>query len=101
MLGSSAASHVLAPLTQAAWYPDDLLSEFQGALAALADIDVLYEADWERLEAWEAPAPIKRQFATQLAERHQREREPHVQRLADLHYQILKIMKLQDIGSNA
>src|SRR4051794_12422989 len=90
MLGSSAASRPLAPLTQIPWCRDDLLSELQGALAALADIEVLYKADRERLEAWAAPEPIKTQFAAQLEESYQREREPHVQRLTDLHYQILK-----------
>ena len=46
---SSAAQESLAPLTQAATYPDDLLPELQTMLAALADLEVRYEKDREQL----------------------------------------------------
>jgi hypothetical protein len=98
---SSAAPRPLAPSTSAPWYPNDLLAELQSTLATLADIEVRYEADRERLEAWAGPEAIKEKFAAQLEERHQRDREPYVQRLADLHYRTMTIMALQDICSTA
>jgi hypothetical protein len=98
---SSAAQRPLAPLIPAPWYPDDLLSELQGTLAVLADIEVQYETDRERLDAWDGPDAIKRKFTAQLEERRQREREPYVQRLADLHCWMMRIMALEDICSNS
>src|SRR5215207_9057407 len=53
MLRSSAAPRSLAPPTQTPWYPDDLLAELQTTLAALADIEVQYGNDRERLAAWD------------------------------------------------
>jgi hypothetical protein len=64
------------------------------------DVEVQYEMDRERLEAWDGPEPIKRTFAAQLEERRQRDREPYVQRLADLHCAMIRIMTLEDICSN-
>ncbi len=100
MSRSPAAPRPLAPLTQAAWYPDDLVSELQSTLAALADLEVQYEMDRERLEAWAGPEGIKKKFAAQLEEHHQRKREGYVQRLTDLHCWIIKIMTREDIGSS-
>jgi hypothetical protein len=96
----SAALRPLVPLPQTSSYPDDLLSELQGTLAALADLEVQYESDRERLQAWDGPDAIKRKFAAQLEEHHQRDREPYVQRLADLHCSMSRIMGLADICSN-
>jgi len=100
MLRSSAAPRSLAPPTQTPWYPDDLLAELQITLAALADIEVQYATDRERLAAWDGPEAIKTKFAIQLEERHQRGRESYVERLADLHYSMVRIMTLEDICSN-
>jgi hypothetical protein len=98
---SSAAQESLAPLTQAVTYPDDLLPELQIMLAALADLEIRYEKDREQLTAWEGPKAAKGWFAAQLENRHQREREPYVQRLSDLQHRTITIMALQDIGSTA
>jgi hypothetical protein len=98
---SSAAQESLAPLTQAVTYPDDLLPELQTMLAALADLEVRYEKDREQLTAWEVPIAAKGRFATQLEQRHQRKREPYVQRLSDLQHRTMLIMALQDIDSTA
>ena len=94
MTRSSAAQQHLAPLTQTPGYPDDLLCDLQTTLAALADIDVRYHSDREQLQAWAGPEAIKARFAAQLEERHQREREPNVQRLAHLHHRTMIIMAL-------
>jgi hypothetical protein len=96
---SSAAQESLAPLAQAATYPDDLLPELQTMLAALANLEVRYEKDREQLTAWEGPKAAKGRFAAQLEERHQREREPYLQRLSDLQHRTITIMALQDIDS--
>jgi hypothetical protein len=66
----------------------------------LADLEVLYKTDRERLEAWDSPEAIKQKFAAQLEERHQRDREPYVQRLTDLQCSMIRIMTLEDICSN-
>ena len=94
----SAAPRPLAPSTQSPWHPDDLLAELQTTLAALADVEVQYEMDRERLEAWAGPEAIKHKFATQLEERHQRDREPYVQLLADLQNRASMIMARQNTG---
>ncbi len=73
---SSTAPRPLAPSTQAPWSPDDLLAELQSTLAALADIEVQYATNRERLEAWDGPDAIKKKFAAQLEEHHQRDRQP-------------------------
>ena len=97
---NSTAPRPLAPSTQAPWSPDDLLAELQATLAALADLEALYKTDRERLDAWDGPEAIKQKFTAQLEERHQRDREPCVQRLADLHCSMIRIMALEDIFSN-
>jgi hypothetical protein len=96
---SSAVQESLTPLTQAVTYPDDLLPKLQTMLAALADLEVRYENDREQLTAWEGPEAAKGRFVAQLEERHQRDREPYVQRLSDLQHRTMTIMALQDIGS--
>ncbi|HZB38080.1 MAG TPA: hypothetical protein VE443_08790 [Beijerinckiaceae bacterium] len=66
-------------------YPDDMEPALQDALALLANIDAHYDAERERLELWSGPESVKERLATQLADAHRQEREPHVQRLAELH----------------
>ena len=96
---SSAAQESRAPLTRGATYPDNLLPELQTMLAALADLEVRYEKDREQLTAWEGPKAAKGRFVAQLEERHQRDREPYVQRLSDLQHRTMRIMAFQGIGS--
>jgi hypothetical protein len=97
---SSAAPRSPAPSTPVLWHPDDLLAELQSTLAALADIEVQYATDRERLEAWDGPEVIRKKFAAQLEERHQKDREPYVQRLTDLRCSMIRIMALEGICSN-
>jgi hypothetical protein len=89
---SSAAPRPLAPSIHSPWHPDDLLAQLQATLAALADVEVQYEMDRERLEAWAGPETIKQKFAAHLEECHQRDREPYVQLLADLQNRASMIM---------
>jgi hypothetical protein len=76
----------LAPASsmQGPCYPADLLPQLQSTLAALADIELRYHSDQERLQGWAGPEAIKTRFAAQLAERYQRERTPYVHRLTEL-----------------
>jgi hypothetical protein len=100
MLQSSAAPRTLGSLTQPPWYSDDLLPELQATLAILADIEMQFQTDRERLDTWAGPEAIKRKFAAQLEERRQQDREPYLQRLADLHDRMIRVMTLEDICSN-
>lgn len=83
---TSVVRQASASAMQCPWYPTDLLPQIQSALAALADIDVRYHSDQEQLQGWAGPEAIKTRFATQLAERHQRERNPYVQKLSELQH---------------
>jgi hypothetical protein len=73
-------------------YPSDLTPEIQRALRALADIEARFEADQEGLEHWSGPSPAKQRLLAQLKARHGREREPLVQRLADLQREMTSAM---------
>ncbi len=57
-----------------------------------------YEIDREQLEGWTGPEAIKRRFAAQLKEHHQRDRESYVQRFAALHHKIMTIIAVQVVG---
>jgi hypothetical protein len=93
---SSAAQRPVAPLKRISGYPDDLLSDIQATLAALADIEVQYRVHQEQLQAWTGPEAIKERFAAQIEERYQRECEPYNQLLAALHHHMLTMMDSQD-----
>ena len=62
-----------------------LSPEIQSALAVLSDIEARYESDRESLESWSGPEAIRKRLLDLLDARHKREREPLVQRLAELH----------------
>lgn len=100
MSRSPSASRSLSSPSRAPWYPDDLLPQLQATLAALADLEVRYETDREHLQTWDGPEAAKRTLAAQLDERHERDRGPYVQRLADLHGWLTGTMALDDICLN-
>ena len=62
-----------------------LSPDIQSALAVLSDIEARYESDRESLESWSGPEAIRKRLLDLLEARHKREREPLVQRLAELH----------------
>jgi hypothetical protein len=72
-------------------YPDDLEPELQATLSVLANIETQYEQERGNLECWLGPDAIKQRLARELEERHGRDREPYVQRLADLHTRIMSL----------
>jgi hypothetical protein len=65
-------------------YPTDLGPEIQRALAALADVETRYEVECEQVDRWSGPMAWKDRVRAGIEARHMRERQPLVQRLADL-----------------
>ncbi len=65
-------------------YPVDLSSEIEFTLEALANLDSRYEADRERFRQWPDPDGVKEAFLEQLEARHDRDRQPFIQKLANL-----------------
>ena len=47
-------------------YPPDLLADLQRTLAALADIEVLYEIERDYLEGWSGPADLRSHLLAEL-----------------------------------
>lgn len=67
----------------------DLGPVIQRELAALADIDARHAAATDVLDRWSGSPVLKARRARQLEERHRKDREPHVLRLAELHQQMM------------
>ena len=65
-----------------------LAAEVQRVLAVLSEIEACYESDREGLKGWSGPAAIRVRLSEHLEAHRAQEREPLVQRLADLHQQI-------------
>jgi hypothetical protein len=65
--------------------PGDLTPEMQRTLATLADVEHRFEADRECLAGWVGPEAVRQKLTTRLEASHARQREPLVQRLAELH----------------
>ena len=65
-------------------YPVDLSSEIEVTLEELADLESRYTADRERFRLWPDPEGVKEAFLEQLEVRHARDRQPLIQKLADL-----------------
>jgi hypothetical protein len=66
----------------------DLTPEIHSTLRALADVETRYSAERDSLEQWLGPRGLKERLLAQLEARHARERQPLVQRLADLQQQM-------------
>jgi hypothetical protein len=58
------------------------LPDLQRTLAALADVELRYEAARERLE--HEPPSIREPFLVEIEARYRRERQPYAQRLEQL-----------------
>jgi hypothetical protein len=77
-----------------------LTAEMQRVLAVLADVEACYESDRECLKGWSGPEAIKMRLVEHLDAHHAQEREPLVQRLADLHQQITTASMFQRLHSS-
>jgi len=82
MLGFARHSH--AAKLRDDYYPDDLLSAFQNALAALADIDLRYDLLQEHLAASVESREDGEELLRQLRDKKNEECEPIHERLAEL-----------------
>ena len=76
-----------------------LTAEIQRVLAALSEVEACYESDQDCLKGWSGPEAIRARFVEQLDAHHAQEREPLVQRLADLHQQITTASMFQRLHS--
>jgi hypothetical protein len=69
-------------------YPIDLEDEMQSALATLADVELAYDKHRKMLDRWSGSAAQKACLSAELERLYQRDRQPLVMRLADLHERI-------------
>ena len=65
--------------------PDHLDQAIQQELAALAAAAATHRSACRWLDEWSGPEGVKERVAHRIEERHRREREPHLLRLAELH----------------
>ena len=78
--------------------PVDLTSAIQSALAALADVEVRYEADQAQVEQLTGPAAWKARLRAGVEARHLRAREPLVQRLSALHREMRSALMVKALS---
>jgi hypothetical protein len=78
-----------AEASPTAIYPDDLEPELRATLSVLARIETQYEQERGDLERWPGSDAAKQRLSRELEERHRRDREPYVQRLAELHTRMM------------
>jgi hypothetical protein len=97
MKRSSLPQRASAPSIQPAWYPDDLLPELQRTLAALADVECRYEVLKEQLQASGGTPATKEPLLRGLEQQRHHEQKPLHDRLAELHYHMLKVAIAQEI----
>src|SRR5215213_5234802 len=79
------------PAAVARTYPDDLGPLIQDELARLADVEARYEADLDRVLRRAKTTGVRDRAVRMLAERHRKDREPRVLRLAELHQRVMAI----------
>jgi hypothetical protein len=76
----------------------DLTPEMHSTLQALGDVETRYRAERDSLDQWLGPRGLKERLLAQLESRHARERQPLVQRLADLQQQMTSVTMFTAIG---
>ena len=77
----------LTELSEAPFYPGDLLPALQNTLAVLADLDIRHEIDRDAVEGWSGPDEVKQLLRAELEAEWQRAREPIVLRWTELQSQ--------------
>src|SRR5690349_16233966 len=73
-----------ASLSDAPFYPEDLLPALQDTLAARANLEVGFEIARDSLEAWSGPEEERQRHRAELEQLHQQTREPLLRHLAGL-----------------
>ena len=94
MLGAFVPFQTLIHMPPAPFYPDDLLPEIQSMLKALADVEVRYERERDRLNRSPEPAAVKKRLLARLRDRRRQEREPYIERLSILQRRMRAISDL-------
>lgn len=74
-----------------------LTAEIQRVVAVLSEVEACYESDRECLKGWSGPEALRVRLVEHLDAHHAEEREPLVQRLADLHQQITTASMIQSL----
>ena len=72
-------------------YSNDLENALQETLAMLADVELAYEKHRKMLDRWSGSAAQKARLSAELERLYQRDRQPLVMRLADLHERIRRV----------
>src|SRR3954452_14804521 len=71
--------------------PDELTWAIEAEIAALAEVEADHTREQRRLERWAGPTYVKQHRATHTEVLPRHDREPHVQRLAKLHQQMMTL----------
>ena len=83
-----ATNEILVHTPPVPTYPEDLLPELQGVLAALAGLDARYETERGHLQEWSGPKDVKQRLLTELEQKHRAMREPYAMQVAELERQL-------------
>ncbi|WFT78256.1 PAS domain-containing protein [Methylobacterium sp. CB376] len=73
---------------------DDLTGQLQSTLGAIADIEVAYQLDCERLDDWTGPSAEKERILMQLQTKRERKRTALMKRLNDLQERAVSLKPL-------
>ena len=71
--------------------PEGVARAIEAELAALAEVEADHTREQRRLERWAGSTNLKQHRAKQIEVLHWHDREPHVQRLAKLHQQMMTL----------
>jgi hypothetical protein len=69
---------------------DELEAKLQETLAVLDDVEHAYAERRARIDSWHGTERVKARVLAELEKLHQKDREPLVLRLADLHYRLTR-----------
>ena len=72
-------------------YADDLETAIQDTLLALADVETAYRERLAAIDRWLGPEGHKNRLRADVEALHQKDRQPLVLRLADLHYRLTRL----------
>jgi hypothetical protein len=77
-----------------------LTAEIQRVLALLSEVEACYESDRECLTGWSGPEAIRARLVAHLDAHHAQERQPLIERLANLHQQITTASMFRHLRSS-
>jgi hypothetical protein len=77
--------------------PTDLEDALQTTLTTLADVELAYEKHRKMLDRWSGSTEQKTRLRAELEALYQRDRQPLVMRLADLHERIRRVTQFRTL----